>query len=300
MPDSYYQMDNASLAELERLIEWALREDLDRAGDITTQATIPEKASSALIIAKSSGVVCGMAAVRQTFMRLDPQVEVQELRKDGEKVGPGDRVAKITGPAASLLTGERTALNFLQRLSGIATLTNKFVEQLDGSNTRLLDTRKTTPGWRHLEKYAVRCGGGSNHRIGLYDMFLIKENHIAAAGNIHDAVERCRNYAAKIEKHFLIEVEAHTLDDVKQILEAGADRLMLDNMNVEAIETAVKLVNRRIPVEVSGNVTLQNLVRIAATGVEFISTGAITHSAPAMDFSMLFDELMTPNDRRTS
>lgn len=293
MPDdSKYQMDSACLSELERLIEWALREDLGDVGDVTTQATIPEKAATAAIIAKSDGIVCGTEAVRLTFTRLDPQVRVRALCLDGGKVTRGDNIAEIAGPAESLLTGERVALNFLQRLSGVATLTSKFVDQLASTKVRLLDTRKTTPGWRHLEKYAVRCGGGSNHRQGLFDMFLIKENHIAAAGNIAVAVERCRSYANRIGRRLLIEVEARTLDEVQQILSVGADRIMLDNMTIAEIEAAVKLVNQRVPVEVSGNVTLQNIASIAAARVDFISTGAITHSAPAMDFSMLFNELV--------
>lgn len=283
-------MDGACYAELDRLLESALREDLDDLGDITTQVTIPEMIAKAAVIAKSDGVVCGLNAMRLTYARLDRNVTVHFLREDGEKISCADKVAEIDGPAESLLTGERTALNFLQRLSGVATLTNKFVEQLAGTNTKLLDTRKTTPGWRHLEKYAVRCGGGSNHRFGLYDMFLIKENHLAAAGSIELAVKRCREYVVNLECNLLIEVETRNLDEVKQALSAGADRIMLDNMNLDQIKAAVEFVNHRIPLEASGNVTLQNIAPIAATGVDFISTGAITHSAPAMDFSMLFDK----------
>ena len=283
-------MDGACLSELERLIEWALREDLADLGDITTQATIPEKAAQAAIIAKSDGVVCGAEAVRVTFARLDRNVTVDFFRQEAERAAFGDKIANITGPAESLLSGERVALNFLQRLSGIATLTSKFAEQLAGTTTTLLDTRKTTPGWRHLEKYAVRCGGGSNHRLGLFDMFLIKENHIAAAGSIPVAVARCRDYAQKIRRQLLVEVETRNLEEVKQALDAGVDRIMLDNMTIGEIKKAVELVKQRVPLEVSGNVNLQNVAPIAATGVDFISTGAITHSAPAMDFSMLFEE----------
>jgi nicotinate-nucleotide pyrophosphorylase (carboxylating) len=283
-------MDGACYTELDRLLEAALREDLDDLGDITTQVTIPAKVAKAVVIAKSDGVVCGLNAMRLTYARLDRNVSVHFHREDGDKVARGDKVAEIDGPAESLLTGERTALNFLQRLSGIATLTNKFVEQLAGTQTKLLDTRKTTPGWRHLEKYAVRCGGGSNHRFGLYDMFLIKENHLAAAGGIEAAVKRCREYVENLERNFLIEVETRNLQEVEEALKAGADRIMLDNMNLDQIKAAVELVNHRVQLEASGNVTLQNIAPIAATGVDFISTGAITHSAPAMDFSMLFEE----------
>lgn len=287
--ESNPQMDDACYAELERLLEWALREDLDDLGDITTQATIPEKIAKAVVIAKSDGVVCGLNAMRLTYARLDRNVAVHFLYDDGDKVARGEKVAEISGPAESLLTGERGALNFLQRLSGIATLTNKFVEQLAGTKTTLLDTRKTTPGWRHLEKYAVRCGGTSNHRLGLFDMFLIKENHLAAAGGIAAAVQRCRAYANKLGRHLLIEVETRNLEEVNQALSAGVDRIMLDNMTIGEIKKAVELVKQRMPLEVSGNVNLQNVAGIAATGVDFISTGAITHSAPAMDFSMLFE-----------
>lgn len=284
-----HQMDGACYAELDRLLEWALREDLDDLGDITTQVTIAEKIAKAVVIAKSDGVVCGLNAMRLTYARLDRNVAVRFLHEDGDQVTRGDKVAEIEGPAESLLTGERVALNFLQRLSGVATLTSKFVEQLAGTSATLLDTRKTTPGWRHLEKYAVRCGGGSNHRFGLYDMFLIKENHLAAAGSIDVAVKRCREYVENLERNFLIEVETRNLQEVEEALNAGADRIMLDNMNLDQIKAAVELVNHRVPLEVSGNVNLQNVAAIAATGVEFISTGAITHSAPAMDFSMLFE-----------
>jgi len=289
-PESKHQMDGACYAELERLLESALREDLDDLGDITTQVTIPEKIAKAVVIAKSDGVVCGLNAMRLTYARLDRNVIVHFLREDGDKVARGDKVVEITGSAESLLTGERVALNFLQRLSGIATLTNKFVEQLAGTQTKLLDTRKTTPGWRNLEKYAVRCGGGNNHRFGLYDMFLIKENHLAAAGGIELAVKRCREYVVNLECNLLIEVETRNLDEVTQALDAGADRIMLDNMTLDQIKAAVEFVKHRIHLEASGNVTLQNIAQIAATGVDFISTGAITHSAPAMDFSMLFDK----------
>lgn len=288
--ESKPQMDGACHTELDRLLESALREDLDDLGDITTQATIPEKIAKAVVIAKSDGIVCGLNAVRLTYARLDRNVAVHFLREDGDKVVRGDKVAAVEGPAESMLTGERTALNFLQRLSGIATLTNKFVEQLTGTQTKLLDTRKTTPGWRHLEKYAVRCGGGGNHRFGLYDMFLIKENHLAAAGGIELAVKRCRDYAVHLERNVLIEIETRNLEEVKQALNVGADRIMLDNMNPDQIKAAVEFVNHRIPLEASGNVTLHNIAPIATTGVDFISTGAITHSAPAMDFSMLFDK----------
>jgi nicotinate-nucleotide pyrophosphorylase (carboxylating) len=283
-------MDGACHAELDRLLEAALREDLNDLGDITTQLTIPAKDAKAIVIAKSDGAVCGLNAMRLTYARLDRNVAVHFLREDGDKVSRGDKIAEIAGPAESLLTGERVALNFLQRLSGIATLTNKFVVQLAGTPATLFDTRKTTPGWRHLEKYAVRCGGGSNHRFGLYDMFLIKENHLAASGGIEVAVKRCREYVENLERNFLIEVETRNLQEVEQALNAGADRIMLDNMNLEQIKAAVELVNHRVPLEVSGNVNLQSVAAIAATGVEFISTGAITHSAPAMDFSMLFEE----------
>ncbi|MGH7455836.1 MAG: carboxylating nicotinate-nucleotide diphosphorylase, partial [bacterium] len=202
-------------------------------------------------------------------------------------VVPVKQVAHLYGPMASILAGERVALNFLQRLSGIATLTHKFVEAVTGAKAKILDTRKTTPGWRVLEKYAVQCGGGRNHRLGLHDMFLIKENHIAAAGSIAVAVQKCREFGRRRGRDWGLEVEARTLNDVEECLRLDIHHIMLDNMLLTEMREAVELVAGRARLEASGNVNLEKVAAIAATGVDYISIGAITHSAPAMDFSLL-------------
>jgi nicotinate-nucleotide pyrophosphorylase (carboxylating) len=283
----------AVLHAADDLIAVALAEDWGERGDITTQAISRGnfenkiKKVGAGIIAKSAGVVCGIDLVAQVFRRICPPVEVKPRVADGEWVEPKKPIARLFGPAISILACERVALNFLQRLSGIATLTQEFVEAVALTKAKILDTRKTTPGWRLLEKYAVHCGGGSNHRFGLDDMFLIKENHIAAAGGITAAVRKCRKFCQKQGRKWELEVEARTLADVEECLSAGVDYIMLDNMSLANMRRAVKLVAGQIPLEASGNVSLENVQAIAKTGVDFISIGALTHSAPAMDFSLL-------------
>jgi nicotinate-nucleotide pyrophosphorylase (carboxylating) len=280
----------AALSSVDMLISMALAEDLGERGDMTTQAISGDgnlKEAHADLIAKSAGVVAGLEIFVRVFQRAAPPVTVELLLQDGNAVAPRQKIAHLFGAAASILTSERTALNFLQRLSGIATLTRKFVEAAASTNAKILDTRKTTPGWRLLEKYAVRCGGGANHRFGLHDMFLVKENHIAAAGGITAAVRRCREFSRKYQRQWRLEVEARNLTDVEEAMRAGADQIMLDNMPLEAMRQAVQLVGGRVPLEASGNVTLANVRAIAETGVDFISIGALTHSAPAMDFSLL-------------
>jgi nicotinate-nucleotide pyrophosphorylase (carboxylating) len=270
----------------EHLIDLALAEDLGETGDITTRAIFTgenNKMGDAIVIAKSAGVAAGVKIFSRVLMKVEPAVQVTPLANDKDWLNPKQEIVRLRGPVAAILTGERVALNFLQRLSGVATLTRKFVEAVAGTKTQILDTRKTTPGWRVLEKYAVQCGGGLNHRLGLHDMFLIKENHIAAAGGIAHAVKQCREFSR--EKN--LEVEARTLADVEECLRHEVKHIMLDNMPVAEMQNAVKLVAGRAKLEASGNVSLENVASIAATGVDYISIGALTHSAPAMDFSLL-------------
>lgn len=268
---------------LNDFIENALSEDIGQ-GDVTTEATIPvDSTSTAEMLAKQEMVLAGLDVSREVFHYLDPATKFEPRAKDGDKIKAGTVLARVSGKTRVLLTGERVALNLLQHLSGIATLTAKYVEQLNGLKAQVLDTRKTTPGLRQLEKYAVRMGGGKNHRMGLYDMVLIKDNHIASAAGIANAVLRVRN---KMQSRFKIEVETKTLDEVREALAAQADTIMLDNMPVEIMREAVKLIAGRALVEASGNVTLDTIRAIAETGVDFISTGSITHSAPAADISM--------------
>ncbi len=265
------------------IIDIALKEDIG-SGDITTDNVIdPSATGRAVMTAKEPLVIAGLDVVDQVFKRLDPQIRLTTDRKEGNWVDTGTTVLELTGKLRTLLLGERTALNFLQRLSGIATNVHNYVKVLGDRKVRLVDTRKTTPGWRVLEKYAVRVGGGTNHRMGLYDGVLIKDNHIAAAGGIEQAVECVR----KAVSHFIkIEVEVTSLSEVRQALDARADIIMLDNMDVAQIADAVAVIDKNALVEVSGGVTLSNLVELADTGVDIISIGALTHAARSMDISM--------------
>jgi nicotinate-nucleotide pyrophosphorylase (carboxylating) len=270
------------LRAAEVLIEQALREDVGP-GDVTTQATIPSDArGKGTIVVKEHGVICGLHVAAAVFRAVDKRISFRALVRDGEPVQPEDVAAEVEGPLAGILTAERTALNFLTRLSGIATLTARFVEAVAPYRAVILDTRKTTPGWRVLEKYAVRCGGGRNHRMGLYDMVLIKDNHIAACGSITEAVRKVRAAGVKVP----IEVEVKDLDELREALELGVDRILLDNFSVEDIAEAVKIAEGRVPLEASGGVSLDNVEAIAAAGVDYISVGALTHSAPALDISL--------------
>ena len=274
----------------EHLIDLALAEDLGETGDITTRAIFTEannKIGEAVVIAKSVGVAAGLKIFSRVFAKIDLLVQIDCAVNDKEKLSPKQKTVHLHGPVASILSGERVALNFLQRLSGIATLTRKFVEAVAGTKTQILDTRKTTPGWRILEKYAVQCGGGLNHRLGLHDMFLIKENHIAAAGGIASAAQKCRAFNQPQGRNWNLEVEARTLADVEECLRHAVKHIMLDNMAIAEMQNAVKLVAGRAQLEASGNVSLENVAAIAKTGVDYISIGALTHSAPAMDFSLL-------------
>ena len=286
------ELQQQALLAAEKLIDLALEEDLGTVGDITTLAISENKNSSdlscrAVMIAKSEGVVAGIEIAGRVFLRTSPSLQFKALVKDGQRVEDRQIVARVEGPATTILSAERIALNFLQHLSGIATLTARFVQAASKTKAHILDTRKTTPGWRVLEKYAVACGGGESHRLGLHDMFLIKENHIATAGGIQPAVERCRAFSHRHKRNWLLEVEAKTFAEVQECLRAGVDRILLDNMSLEEIRQAVQTVAGRVPLEASGSVILQNVAEVAATGVGYISIGALTHSAPAMDFSML-------------
>jgi len=266
-----------------KLIEEALFEDIGP-GDITSEAVIPEEASAtAEIIAKQDLVPAGILVAREVFRKLDPWVQFTPLTHDGSRVRSGSIVAQVQGKTRALLAGERVALNVMQHLSGIATHTARFVDVLKGSRAEILDTRKTLPGLRALEKYAVRMGGGRNHRFGLYDGILVKDNHITAAGGIIKAMADMRK---KVHPLLKIEVEVKTLDEVREALAAGATMLLLDNMPPNLMKQAVNIVGGRVLVEASGNVTLDTVKEIGETGVDFISSGSLTHSAPAADISM--------------
>jgi len=269
---------------LDRVVRAALEEDIGP-GDVTTQAIMPgDVGGHADIVAKSSLIAAGLNVAERAFSLQDPRLAVTLHVRRGEAVPAGALIASISGPVRSILAAERTALNFLGRLSGIATLTRRFVDALDGTAVQLLDTRKTTPGLRRLEKNAVRAGGGSNHRFGLFDGILVKDNHIIAAGSITEAVRRVRA-APRIAGH-RIEVEVTTRAELEEAIQAGADLLLLDNMTIAALADAVAVTAGRALLEASGNVTLATLGDIAATGVHYISAGAITHSAPAADVSL--------------
>jgi nicotinate-nucleotide pyrophosphorylase (carboxylating) len=234
------------------------------------------------MIAKAEGVVAGLVVAQQSFLRVDPSVQFTPLVEDGAQVSIGAHIAKVVGPARALLTAERIALNFLQRMSGIATATHRYVAAVAGTNARILDTRKTVPGLRLLDKWAVVLGGGHNHRIGLYDMAMIKDNHIAAAGGIPAAVERVR---AHWGRELPVEVEVSNLEQLEEALALDVDQIMLDNMGLEAMRAAVEMTAGRVPLEASGNVSLETVAAIAATGVDYISVGKLTHSVEALDIS---------------
>ena len=271
---------------IDALIDMALEEDV-AFGDVTSQAIFAtDHQSSAQIFARQDMLACGLEIARQVFLRVDSAVEVQLTATDGDQVANGSEVLVATGPTVSLLIAERTALNFLQRLTGIATLAQQFADAASkaGTGVRVVDTRKTTPGWRALEKYAVRCGGCFNHRASLSEHVLIKENHITAAGSLSNAVKLTRERVPHTAK---IEVETENLNDVREALGAGAEVIMLDNMSPAEIQQAVELINGTAIVEISGGVTLETIADYALPGVDIISVGALTHSAPSADFSLI-------------
>jgi len=266
----------------------ALDEDLGRAGDVTSIATIPESAKAhAVLVARQAGVIAGLPLAIATFRKLSADILIQAYVRDGAAVAAGVHLLTISGPARAVLAGERTALNFVGRLSGIATLTADHVRHTAGTRMRICCTRKTTPGLRALEKYAVRCGGGFNHRFGLDDAILIKDNHIAVAGGIRAVLERARAHAGHLVK---IEIEVDTLDQLREVLDTGiADAVLLDNMDIPTLTEAVRLAHGRVVLEASGGVTLSSIAKIAATGVDYASCGAITHSAPNFDVALDID-----------
>ncbi len=273
-------MDNFNA---DKLIKLALEEDIT-SEDISTNAVMKEyKKGAVSLICKQDGVICGLEVFERVFKILDENTEVNLLAKDGEKVKKGQHIAELTGDIRVLLSGERTALNYLQRMSGIATYTSEVAALLKGGKTKLLDTRKTTPNMRIFEKYAVKCGGGNNHRYNLSDGVMLKDNHIGAAGGIKQAVAAAKAYCSFVHK---IEVEVENLDMCREAVEAGADIIMLDNMSVEDMKKAVKLINGRALTECSGNVTRENIKNIIDAGVDFVSSGALTHSAPILDLSL--------------
>ena len=280
-------MLNATLDQVQTIVARALGEDVGD-GDVTTLCTIsPTATLSGQFMAKEAGVVAGLGVVGLTFSLVDEAVQFIPLISDGDQVEIGQEIATVDGPGQALLSGERVALNFLQRMSGIATLTRRFVEAVQATSAVILDTRKTAPGLRPLDKWAVRLGGGQNHRFGLYDMVLIKDNHIAAVGSISEAVARVR---AQDERGRPIEVEVKTLAELQEALPLEVDRIMLDNMSLAEMREAVNVTDGRVPLEASGNVALENVAAIAGTGVDYISIGMLTHSVEALDISLELEE----------
>ena len=270
---------------IDALIDTALQEDMP-AGDITSENVIPsDSISRAFIVAKQEGVLAGIYVAERVMKKIDKTIFFEVHKKDGQTIGKGDKIATLKGSSVSLLKGERTALNFLQRMSGIATTTQKFVKILEGKKTKIMDTRKTTPGLRILEKYAVRMGGGKNHRLSLSDMVMIKDNHIKIVGSISEAVYAARK---KIKPGIKIEVETTNLDEAEEAFNSGADIIMLDNMPLQRMKQVMKRLNGKVLVEVSGNIRLSRVSKIAELGVDFISVGALTHSYKSLDISMEF------------
>jgi nicotinate-nucleotide pyrophosphorylase (carboxylating) len=273
------------LAATDNIIEIALREDLP-AGDITSESIIPAASRShAIILAKEAGVLAGLGVARQVFKKVDPLTTFKAIFKDGQEFQPGDVLARLKGRAISLLKAERTALNFLQRMSGVATKTRQYVKAVSGTRTRILDTRKTTPGLRLLEKYAVKMGGGVNHRLNLSDMVLIKDNHLMIVPSILQAVRLAKERSGRGIK---VEVEVRNFRQAREAAEAGADMIMLDNMPLKRMKAIVDRLRSKVPIEVSGKVKLEEARKIAALGVDFISVGALTHSYKSVDLSLEF------------
>lgn len=279
-----------NIDNLEELIAMALREDVGD-GDHSTLACIPSTAmGKAKMVAKKPGILCGAEVGKKVFELVDPSLKVELLKNDGDALEVGDIVMRVSGPSGSILTAERTALNFMQRLSGIATQTNKMVRMLDGLHTRLLDTRKTTPNMRLLEKYAVKCGGGTNHRIGLYDMVMLKDNHVDFAGGIEQAIDRTHEYLKAKGKDLRIEIEVRNLDELERVMQhGGVDRIMLDNFDVPTLKKAVARIGGRYETEASGGITEETLRSYAESDVDFISVGALTHHIKSLDLSLISD-----------
>ncbi len=274
--------------EIDAAVDRALAEDLGRAGDITSIATLPaDTTARAVVVARNAGTISGLPLVAATFRRLSPEIEIKANARDGDNVAAGTELMTVQGDARAILSAERAALNMLGHLSGIATATQNLVRRAKGTNTRICCTRKTTPGLRALEKYAVRCGGGFNHRIGLDDAMLIKDNHIAVAGGVRAVLERARANAGHLVK---IEIEVDTLDQLREVLDTGlADAVLLDNMSVDDMKRAVEMTAGRVLLEASGGITLDTIAAVAAAGVDYASSGWITHSAPSLDVALDID-----------
>jgi nicotinate-nucleotide pyrophosphorylase (carboxylating) len=277
-------MDTLDIKEVSRIIKNGLKEDLG-SGDVTTDSIIsPQERFSGYFIAKERGIIAGLAVAEQTFREVSDDIQFKCFFEDGSRVEVGDKIAEIEGPGRTILKAERLALNLLQRMSGIATLTRKFVDKTAGTNAVILDTRKTMPGLRILDKYAVKAGGGENHRFGLYDMVMIKDNHITAAGGISNAVSMVRSLHGS---KYPIEVEVKNLTELEEALELKLDRIMLDNMSLDEMKKAVKITGGRTELEISGNVNPDTIEDYAKTGVDYISIGMLTHSVKALDISLL-------------
>lgn len=275
-------MNNCMEKYISELIKIALSEDLKDREDVTSSAIFQNEKDHFYLLAKDDGILYGIKVFEKVFKIIDPKIKVEIEIYDGDKIEKDVIIAKINGKVATILKAERTALNLLSHLSGIATKTDEFVRETNGRST-ILDTRKTIPGLRQLQKYAVRCGGGENHRMGLYDMVMIKDNHIDAAGGIEKAVKKIRD---KWDNEYKIEVETRNIKEVKQALESDVDRIMLDNMSIESMCEAVELINGRVETEASGNMTLERISDVSCTGVDYISVGELTHTIKAFDFSL--------------
>jgi nicotinate-nucleotide pyrophosphorylase (carboxylating) len=281
-------MTNAPVpAEADELIEIALKEDVGN-GDHSSLSCVPSSAvGKAKLLVKQEGVIAGIELAEKIFKKVDRALVIHKMKQDGDPVIPGDIVFEVEGSSRSILTAERLVLNFMQRMSGIATLTNHYVRAVSGYKVKILDTRKTIPGMRYFDKWAVRIGGGFNHRMGLYDMIMIKDNHVDFCGGIAQAIEAVLHYLNTNNLHLKIEIETRNLDEVQQVLEAGkVDRIMLDNFDYDSLKKAVQLIGKKYETEASGNVTLQTVEGYAACGVDYISVGAITHSATGLDLSL--------------
>ncbi len=277
--------------EIKETIIKALNEDV-KTGDITTEAIFTNnEIGKAKLIAKDSGILAGIEVFKLTFILVDNNIKVETFKKDGEIVRKGDIIAILEGRISSILIGERTALNFLQRMSGIATTTNIFVDKTKHTKAKILDTRKTVPGLRLFDKMAVKIGGGENHRIGLYDMFLIKDNHIAGAGSITKAVEKVMEYKKRNNLNALIEIEVKNFDELNEAMSLPVDIIMLDNFSISNLKKAVEIVQNKFKLEASGGINMNTLVEVAETGVDYISIGALTHSVKAMDISLLIEQI---------
>ena len=276
---------------IESFIQQAIKEDVGD-GDHTSLASIsPDQKEKALIIAKEKGIIAGIEIGQKIFQMIHPELKISTFKKDGEIVNPGDQILKIEGNAQAILKGERLVLNCMQRMSGIATQTHQIVQKLSGLPTKVLDTRKTTPGLRSLEKMAVKIGGGWNHRFGLFDMILLKDNHIDYAGGVKNAIEKANNYIKTSGKDLKIEIETRDLEEVNQVLEIGnIDRILLDNFNYDDLKEAVKLIDGKYETEASGGITLETIREYAECGVDYISVGALTHSVKSLDLSLISEK----------